>query len=584
MAEKNFIKKLFPSGFCGSDKGCRWLFLILPALFLLLVVLIHYSYGMFFMTRIDPEYFHLYNGIALSTFHWDISYIAHPGTPLQMLIGVAARLVQLLTGGDLVTAVINDPELFIHGANILLNFLNAVIIFYLGVLTYRYTGSYPAGLLMQLIPFGSHYLLTVSARLAAESAVVPPFMLLILLAVVFMYDDSREEHMHRYAVLFALVTGLGIACKVYFFPMALLPLTVISGGKNRLRYLLYTVLAVMVLAFPLVSHMHKAWEWYGNMATHSAKWGEGSKGFMDLHKVPLRIAELYKYTDSQIFWVLGLGLLHYLVFRLVPALRRDPREKVTEKVLLGMILSTTLYIAMVLKHFAFHYLIPVLVVKIFFIFLMMILWNSILKRKNARVWLSLAAVVIVLVMLRPQLGTLRQRMAENSVRVERNEAQYCTLRKYFSPDTTVIISAVYYGSPFVAWAHMNGYLMSGKERRIFRESLKKKFPSTHFFISWSEKFYHWEDYVPAGDLVKEDRSVYVFIGKDKEDTYGKIRERMQQAMEEKGFSMQEKLLFRFSDPDEYFYELTPVRKEEIAAAHPAEGHVKQEENAKDLTD
>jgi hypothetical protein len=542
----------------GSGRDCRWLFLFLPSLFLMLVILIHYSYGKFFMTRIDPEYFHLYNGIALATLHLDISYIAHPGTPLQMLIAVAAHFVRLLTGGDLVASVVNNPELYIHGANILMNILNAGILFSLGFLTFRYTGRILPGLLMQLIPFGSHYLLTVSARLAAESAVIAPFMLLILLAVKFLYDDQRDGHMHRYAILFALVTGVGIAVKIYFFPLALLPLVVLGDGKNRLRYLLYTILAVMLFAFPLVSHMHKAWEWYGNMFTHSAKWGEGSKGFIDLAKVPSHITNLYKYTDSQIFWLLGLAVLHYLLFLLVPFLRRAPGVKVTERVLLGMILATVLYIAMVLKHFAYHYLIPLLVVKVFFIFLMTILWLRIVKGARTGVWLSLAALLAVVLMLRPQMKTLQQRMAENAVRVERNEKQYSMLMDYFSPDTTMIISAVYYGSPFVAWAHMNGYLMSFKERKIFHDELEKIFPSTYFFISWSDKFYRWEDYVPAEELVKKGKPVYVFIGKGKEENYGKIRDRIRKAMEEEGMKMQEKLLYRFRDPDEYFYRLSPV--------------------------
>ncbi len=532
-----------------------WALLILPVLFLTMVLLIHFSYGPFFMHHIDPEYFHLYSGICLSRLSLSVEYIAHPGTTLQILFAISARIVDLLQpASDLITNVVNNPEQYIHGTNILLNIINAFILFFLGFYTYRYSGNYGYAILLQLIPFSSHYLLTVSARLIAESVELAPVMLMILLTVKYMYDASRTKNMHVYSIGFAVISGLGIAGKISFFPFVLLPLILISEKKYRIRFLLYTVLAVAIFAFPLVVHLHKAWEWFGNMFTHSGKWGGGNKSFINLSQAPERIKSLYLYVDKQFFVILGLATLQYLVFLMIPSLRKNASVRVIRRVMLGLILSVLLYVFLVLKHFAFYYLFPALAVKVFFLYLMTEMLVRVIRDKRTSRWLPALTLLVALVLVVPQGRTLKKRMADIAVAERNSEVKYYKLRKYFNPDTTVIISAAYYGSPFIAWAHVNAFNITGKLRNAFTPALKKKFPSTYFYFPWTDKFFYWGDYLESRQLVEGKKTIYVYIGEGKKGDLDAIMKRLTEEMPDTAFH--KVLLYTFENPAEYFYRIT----------------------------
>jgi len=405
-------------GFSSMMKS-RWLFLAIPVVFLMIVLLIHFSYGPFFMHHIDPEYFHLYSGVCLSRLSLSVEYIAHPGTTLQVLYAISVRIVDLLQPtSDLITNLISNPEQYIHGTNILLNIINAFVLFFLGFYTYRYSGNYGYAFLLQLIPFSSHYLLTVSARLIAESVELVPVMLMILLTVKYIYDSSRGKNMNFYSIAFAVISGLGIAGKISFFPFVLLPLVLISAKKYRIRFLLYTILAVAVFAFPLVVHLHKAWEWFGNMFIHSGKWGAGNKSFIHLSQAPERMKSLYLYVDKQFFVITGLATLQYLIFLMIPSLRKNSSCRVILRVFSGLLLSVFLYVFLVLKHFAFYYLFPVLAVKVFFLYLITELLVRVIRDKRIKRWLPFFTLVVALVL-----------MVSPSAYLEKKNGRYCRCGK-----------------------------------------------------------------------------------------------------------------------------------------------------------
>ncbi|HHJ10844.1 MAG TPA: hypothetical protein ENK25_08125 [Bacteroidetes bacterium] len=547
--KKGKTRKIF-----SSTLESRLLFLALPVVFLMIVLLIHFSYGPFFMHHIDPEYFHLYSGICLSRLSLSVEYIAHPGTTLQILFAISARIVDLLQPtSDLITNLISNPEQYIHGTNILLNIINAFVLFFLGFYTYRCSGNYGYAFLLQLIPFSSHYLLTVSARLIAESVELVPVILMIMLTVKYIYDSSRDKNMNFYSIAFAVISGLGIAGKISFFPFVLLPLVLISEKKYRIRFLLYTALAVAVFAFPLVVHLHKSREWFGNMFTHSGKWGGGSKSFINLSQAPDRIKSLYLYVDKQFFVISGLATLQYLIFLIIPSLRKNSSGRVILRVFTGLILSVLLYVFLVLKHFAFYYLFPALAVKVFFLYLMTELLVRVIRDKRMKRWLPALTLIVALVLVVPQVRTLKKRMSDIAVAERNSEEKYYTLKTYFSPDTTVIISSAYYGSPFISWAHVNAFNITGKLRNAFTPALKKKFPSTYFYFPWTDKFFFWGDYLKSQQLVDGKKTIYVYIGEGKEGDMDAIMKRLKEEMPETEF--QKVLLHKFENPAEYFYRI-----------------------------
>lgn len=148
------------------------LFLIIPVTFLLNASIIHYYLGTFFLGSVDPEYFYLYNGILIGGGNFSVQLIAHPGIPLQFLIAISSRIISLFQPGDYVKDFIDDPEKYIHAANLFMNVLISFVLFICGIYTKKYSGSYFSGLLIQLSPFGSSSLMGISGRLIPEALMI----------------------------------------------------------------------------------------------------------------------------------------------------------------------------------------------------------------------------------------------------------------------------------------------------------------------------------------------------------------------------------------------------------------------------
>jgi hypothetical protein len=218
----------------------------------MMAMLIHFSKGKFYMLHVDPEYFHLFNGINLAIFNLAIDFIHHPGTTIQMIFAFSAPVVNfILPGTDLVGNMIDNPELFIHGASILLNILTAGTLFALGYFTYRNTGNIWLAMLLQLMPLGHSQIILITGRLIPETAVIAPLLLLGLITVKFLYDRDRVANLRKYVIGFAVVGGLGMAGKFLYLPFLIIPLLIIPGFKEKTRYTFYTLIATMVFAFPV---------------------------------------------------------------------------------------------------------------------------------------------------------------------------------------------------------------------------------------------------------------------------------------------------------------------------------------------
>ena len=112
-----------------------------------------------------------------------------------MIYAVSAHIVNLTQpSNDIIINALNNPEQFIHGANILLNIITGIALFVTGFYTYKYTGNIFYALLLQLIPFGNFHILLVSARLIPEAVLTVPLLLLALLTIRLLYDQKRVEN------------------------------------------------------------------------------------------------------------------------------------------------------------------------------------------------------------------------------------------------------------------------------------------------------------------------------------------------------------------------------------------------------
>jgi hypothetical protein len=130
-------------------------------------------------------------------------------------------------------------------------------------------------------------------------------------------------------------------------------------------------------------------------------------------------------------------------------------------------------------------------------------------------------------MIYVQAGQVRTSITELKQRNEILQQQHEKITSLVEKDRPVIMSAPYYGSPFIEFAHFNGYIMTGHLRHCFTPYLKEKFPMSYQFVTWNDKFYFWGDLVDFNNILSKTKtSFYIYIGKGKGSDLSTIEDRI----------------------------------------------------------
>ena len=532
-------------------------FIVLPIIFLIISIVIHFGRGKFYLAYVDPEYFHFFNGLNMAIFNLAVDYIHHPGTTLQVIFAISARIVNLIEpGSDIITNALNNPEQFIHSANILLNILTCATLLVVGYFTYKYTGNIFIALLLQLMPFGSYSIMIISGRLIPETVLIAPLMLLVLLFVRYLYDKNTEKNIIGYIIGFSIIGGIGMAGKFLYLPFLIVPFFILQSAKSRLKYALYTFIAIVIFAFPVFVHIGKSFDWFGSMFIYSGQWGSGEKNVFDFEELPNRINKLYN-IDKSFFVISGLALVQLIVFYIFIHFKKVQNVQHYLKVLLAFLVAIAVSILIISKHFAIHYFYPTLVIKIFLIYLMTELFVSIFQSKHASKLVSVLALIVALMLVTEQLKTLRSVVQIIEDKAAIFEERAYILKQYDEVKSPLIITSHYTGSPFVESAMVGGLLMSGHLKTTFTKQLMQKYPNTYFYFDWDEEFYYWDEFLGVEEFVDPEEPLYLFIGQGLESNLDVILGRLSMGFPD--YEPELILLHHFQSPDEYFYKVRFVQ-------------------------
>ncbi len=489
----------------------RLVFLFIPLIYLSSSLFLHFNYGKFYQGAVDPEYAILYNGVIVGGGRLAINFTDHPATPLIFITAIGARLTHLTAiGTPYVEHFLQNPEKYIHVAVILNCLLIGFSLWMLGRGIYKYLHSRSLALLAQLGVLSSFTILGISARLIPEASLLIPLCFLCLLAVNYLYQPPSEKPVTP--LQFAAVIGFGIACKLSFVPMALVPLILLKGWKSKFKFLGFLLLSVVLFAYPLFTNPDKSFSWVFNMFTHSGQHGGGESDFIDLAALPHRL-ELLWLQDATFLILLGLMIF----FSGLYALLKRGRGQSPVSLLLGAFSMGLLVVTLfVLKHFAMHYIMPFYLLKGFMILLLCLaiaeLPFPVRGVNKSAINVSGLGVLstLILISLPHYAGSynysFKERRTGFATQAEKVKALITR------PGQALIVNAPYWGSPFVEYAHQYGMMMSYRRKTFVKDKLKVKYPDFYLFVSWSEGFNHWDDFVPVTHLAENYHAFYIYSG------------------------------------------------------------------------
>lgn len=202
----------------------------------------------FYGTNADPDYVYLLNSLNIARLKLP-GHIDHPGTPVQVIGAFTLRATHFFSGkGKIVDDVLARPEFYLHCIYAVFLGLNVVVVFLTGLLIWQASLRVELAMLFQVAPFLTivpEQLLKISTE---PILVVSCVLFTALVGRVFIKEDLASQK-DNYLLAFAFLSALGMATKITFFPLMLVPLVLLRRWADKLYFLILFGLSLLFLPF-----------------------------------------------------------------------------------------------------------------------------------------------------------------------------------------------------------------------------------------------------------------------------------------------------------------------------------------------
>lgn len=309
----------------------------------------------------DPSYQYLFNGMGIIR-GFVPGHVDHPGTPLQILIGIlsyadwAVRRVLGITTLNFEASVVNDPESYLLTVTVALLLLNVLANFYLGLKISRASRSIAVAILAQAGYFLFASQLPEFGHVSPEALTIfsAAIAMSLLSPYLFSCDLGRRTGTGN-AVLVGCFLALGLVSKITFFPLLAL-LFLLPTLRWKLLSFVSLVFSSIVLFAPASPHFLTWLNFMFQIAAHSQYYGQGPAEFVDLAAVPARMLAFWNALP-----VLYIALVATILVGAAQLLgSRRPNRIFWQAGIFFAIIFAGLLAAV--KHFGLRYAIPSLAI------------------------------------------------------------------------------------------------------------------------------------------------------------------------------------------------------------------------------
>lgn len=504
MQRPDFIAKVNFRDENKMIKKLRFTFLIIiPVLFLI------FGYQ-FERTKYstDPESAYLMNGLNIATFK-AVGHFDNPGTTVQMYSAIVVKVVHKLRSNstDLQTDVIQNSEFYIEVLRKGLIIFNALIILLLGLVALILLDNLWFGLILQIAPFLSVTLIEECfTKVAPEPVLFSTVVVLIILLLK--YYNNTEPKDRKYSLLFALLAGFGLATKMTFLPLIIIPFVVLQGRKNKLIYLGAIIPAFILFTLPAVQgYAHMAY-WFLNLGTHTGTYGQGNSGIIDPVVYFNSIIAIAVNNKTFVVVMLLAAILIITVAIVVGKLKLKENHK-EFSILLSIILAQAGSMILVAKHYhSNHYLFPALsLIGIVLVFSYLFV-NKNLQEKS-RKYLRISLPVIFTVVLGLSLLNIPDlTQAYNGYRASNQSTDEAFTK--LDRDYKDYVKVFYYPGSFNVYSSLRwGNIYS---RQYSTDKLLEIYPEGLFYNYWDKSFQLWETNISARRFIKNYGNKILLVG------------------------------------------------------------------------
>ncbi len=529
---KHFLKNYF-------------IFFILPLLYLAFAAVYRYKYTFFYTSQPDPVYAYLMNGTNLASGHLEIGHFDHPGTPVQCLAAIIIFIKHFISGsGPLYQDVLLHPENYLLVCSIIMILITGFTIYFTGRFVYKNTGNVSTAILFQLTPMLTKDMLKNIMYLMPEAIIIPLgtfFMAYLYVHFVVNQSDEDKPSEYRTLIICGLITGFLIATKINTTLIIIVPLFLIKGVRQRLTYLLVTLVAFIVLVIPVMPKYYFFYKWVRRIVTHDSLYGSGKEQFIDAHLYSANLKELFT-TDVVFTTVYAIITIAFIITIIKFMLKKKPDGAFT-RALIGVWVFTTLLIFTVAKHYKFYYVFPAgTSLALGLIAASGILFNSLQKTKNIIAYCFLGGMLLL------QANSY----IKDANNVNHDHQTLAATRKFIETRKNIpVIIASTYQSAYIELALNFGIVYTGNQIPFYMQFEKTIHPTSYLYDVDFKKLLFWGKEMITPEVLSKYDSLLAYT-KDRDSNAE--REIMQEITTYNGLKLGDyKLIYRDTNTGENIY-------------------------------
>lgn len=539
------VRKLF-----GSGKYL--LFFVIPVLFTIAGVYVKSQFTHYDLSSVDPEMAYLYNGLMI-TQGWICHFVDHPGIPLQYISAGVILVVNLFRDLSIEEDVIKNPNLYIHAITYTIIIIQSLLLLFVGIFSARLFKNIFAGLLIQLTPFISVYYLGLAGRLLPEYFSLTAIILLFLLISKYVHDIENGIIRKKwfYPLGFALILGFAISIKITLATIGIIPFIVIKGYRNKLLYILFSVLSTVFFLIPAINRWNYFSGWVSGLFIHSGQYGQGDANIVDVNLYKeniISINENFHYLIYLVGAFIILGLL-YLIPKLKLKVKNDPLYYS----FVCFTLVSFVSILIIAKQLKLCYIQPyvLMLVPTLFLSLLILQRNDVLKK-------IIFPVAFFILLLFSFWETLPAFACIQSNSTDRQYTQEIINEKY--RDLPIAAVSNYYGSPYFEYSvHYGGAYSPKKRRQDLLPVILKISPDFYSYHSWNKRFNYWDgSSYSLTQLVNNYDSLYLYLGD--QEMFNYYQDKLSGI--NKTVEFKKELLFSNYKTGEYLYKVVSTRNKD----------------------
>jgi hypothetical protein len=497
-------------------------FLVIPAIFLFFALPFNRTHF-----GNDPDYAYLMNGINIGMLK-PIGHTDNPGTTVQIYSAVILRCAYLVhpdKSEGFQKYVLRNADRFIELERKSLIVLNSLALLLLGFISWIMLRNVWLSLLLQIMPYTSANLTEhVFTKLSPEPVLLIATTALVLLVIGFYFRVKRDEN--KYAILFALAAGFGVATKATFLPLILIPLLLLASNILRKRFLLFFVLSFIFFTLPAVPQYPHMAKWFLLLTTHTGTYGEGGLGIFNVAQYLNNLLEICL-INPILSVTLLISVLIISLKLIKSSFKQEFKSNQTFRIVTALAIAQLAGVLMVAKHYhANHYLVPELcMVAANWIFIFIYMKEKLPDNyKKVFVFFPAFSLLIVAGLVTMNKNYLQ---AANQGYIRSNQ-DYDKMTHLLENDYKGYTCAYYYPTSINPYSALRWGNVYSRFQHI--KTIKEIYPDGYFFDIRTNQFSLWETPVAASTMLEISNNKLLLIG-------GPIEESVKHQIERKGIKL-----------------------------------------------